>query len=116
MWDCIKCGCRAIAASLGLCPMCRKEREMPKVSAGGPSSRFAKPGETGYIDTAGESADEVQPAVADPSASEPAAQTAPAAPESPQAPPKPVPVPSPAPPRAAKPAEAVSEPSEGPGG
>lgn len=41
MWDCIKCGCMAIAGSLDFCPMCRKEREdMPKATAGGASNGY----------------------------------------------------------------------------
>jgi len=51
MWDCQNCGCRAIAESLALCPVCRKERGMPKAPAGAaPSNAAALPGETGYID------------------------------------------------------------------
>lgn len=35
MWNCQGCGCQAIAASLGSCPMCRKGRDMPKTTVGG---------------------------------------------------------------------------------
>lgn len=35
MWDCPGCGCSAIAGTLTFCPMCFKEREMPKNTVGG---------------------------------------------------------------------------------
>ena len=38
MWDCLLCGCRAIAASLTGCPVCRKGRDMPKGTTGGSSN------------------------------------------------------------------------------
>lgn len=40
MWDCIKCGCMAIAGSLMHCPMCKKEREVPKSTTGGGSNGY----------------------------------------------------------------------------
>jgi hypothetical protein len=50
MWDCLNCGCRAIAASLLACPMCQEERsDMPRATVeGGASNAAAEPGETGY--------------------------------------------------------------------
>lgn len=52
MWDCIKCGCLAIAQDLGFCPQCFKPKEgdMPKGTTGGASNADAEPGEPGYID------------------------------------------------------------------
>jgi hypothetical protein len=52
MWECIKCGCKAIAADLGFCPGCFKPKEddMPKATTGGASNANAEPGEPGYID------------------------------------------------------------------
>jgi hypothetical protein len=37
MWDCIKCGCKAIAHGLGHCPRCFKPKEeaVPKITVGG---------------------------------------------------------------------------------
>lgn len=32
MWDCGACGCLAIAAGVAACPMCGKERCVPKIS------------------------------------------------------------------------------------
>lgn len=32
MWDCVTCGCRAIAHSLGFCPHCFGEKDLPKVA------------------------------------------------------------------------------------
>lgn len=50
LWKCDTCGCQGIAASLTTCPMCGKEREMPKTTAGGgPSNADAQPGEPGYV-------------------------------------------------------------------
>lgn len=44
MWDCPGCGCQAIAQSLGSCPMCRKERTMPKTTAlGGGTNGVREP-------------------------------------------------------------------------
>jgi len=49
MWDC-PCGCMSIAGSLTSCPMCFKEREMPRSVAGAqPSNQNAQPHEPGYI-------------------------------------------------------------------
>lgn len=58
MWDCIKCGVRAIAGTLGFCPGCfePKEDDVPKATSAGASNASAEPGEPGYIDPA---ADEV---------------------------------------------------------
>lgn len=52
MWDCIKCGCLAIAGVLGFCPQCftPKEDNVPKATSGGGSNASAEPGESGYID------------------------------------------------------------------
>jgi hypothetical protein len=52
MWECIKCGCKAIAGALGFCPQCFKSREddVPKATTGGPSNAKAEPGEAGYIE------------------------------------------------------------------
>lgn len=54
MWDCIKCGVKAIAGTLGFCPGCfkPKEDEVPKATSGGASNAAAEPGEPGYIDPA----------------------------------------------------------------
>jgi hypothetical protein len=41
MWTCTHCGCAGIAASLTSCPMCRKEREVPKTSMGGSTNAWA---------------------------------------------------------------------------
>lgn len=52
MWECLKCGCKAIARDLGFCPHCllpREDGEMPKATTGGPSNAKAEPGEPGYI-------------------------------------------------------------------
>jgi hypothetical protein len=39
MWSCEHCGCQAIAHDLRICPMCGKERDVPKITvAGGASS------------------------------------------------------------------------------
>jgi hypothetical protein len=35
MWNCGSCGCKLIAASLMSCPMCFKERDMPRNTVGG---------------------------------------------------------------------------------
>lgn len=48
MWTC-ECGCQAIAGTITNCPMCRREREMPKATTGGASNARALPGEPGYI-------------------------------------------------------------------
>lgn len=40
MWDCSKCGCRCIAASIQVCPMCFKEEKMPNATSGGPSNNW----------------------------------------------------------------------------
>lgn len=57
MWDCPACGCRAIAASLTRCPVveCGKERDMPKVTSGGPSNAW-EPGDAPAADAAVEGA------------------------------------------------------------
>lgn len=42
MWDCPGCGCRCIAASLTNCPMCWKERDVPKATvSSGASNAWA---------------------------------------------------------------------------
>jgi len=42
MWDCPDCGCLRIAASLTFCPMCFRERNMPKATVeGGASNAWA---------------------------------------------------------------------------
>lgn len=42
MWDCTSCGCAGIAASLAACPMCAKERDMPKTTvSSGASNAWA---------------------------------------------------------------------------
>lgn len=41
LWNCIECGCQAIARDLGFCPACfkPKDEEMPKTTVtGGPSN------------------------------------------------------------------------------
>ncbi len=45
MWTCEQCGCQAIAESVLVCPMCGKERDMPKatVSSGGSNAWAAGP-------------------------------------------------------------------------
>jgi outer membrane biosynthesis protein TonB len=51
MWDCLKCGCRAIIVRL--CPQCfePKEDDMPKATVeGGASNASAEPGDPGYIE------------------------------------------------------------------
>jgi hypothetical protein len=35
MWDCLKCGCRAIAHGLTRCPKCKKEADVPKTTVDG---------------------------------------------------------------------------------
>ena len=50
MWECLLCGCQAIAGSLLRCPQCHKEPEMPKATTGGASNANALPGETGYTE------------------------------------------------------------------
>ena len=40
MWDCIECGCRAIAGSLTRCPTCWKERKLPTTTTGGSSNQY----------------------------------------------------------------------------
>ena len=49
MWDCLACGCRAIAASLLGCPVCRTERDMAKATSGGASNAGAQPFESGHV-------------------------------------------------------------------
>lgn len=64
MWDCPACGCQAIAHDLASCPMCGKERQMPKISAqDGPSNRWEEPDQAdtqGAPQTAQEPAGEQQ--------------------------------------------------------
>lgn len=43
MWNCPACGCSAIAGTLTFCPMCFKEREMPKTTTGGGYSNQYEP-------------------------------------------------------------------------
>lgn len=43
MWNCGECGCKNIAASLDVCPMCFKEAPMPKITSAGPSNRWEEP-------------------------------------------------------------------------
>lgn len=98
MWECVKCGCRAIAHDLGWCPHCGEEKEMPRSVTGAvPSHQDALPGEPGYIEP------EIAPAPADASAG--AQEEAAADPEpEPETDPEPEPE-TPAPPKPAKPAE-----------
>jgi hypothetical protein len=58
MWDCIKCGVKAIAGDLGFCPGCFKPKEnnVPRGTTGGASNEKAEPGEPGYIDPGAEEA------------------------------------------------------------
>jgi len=49
MWDCTRCGTGRIAASLTSCPVCRKERDMPRTTSAGTTNASALPGETGYV-------------------------------------------------------------------
>lgn len=91
MWDCVKCGCRRVAASLLRCPVCREERDdMPKTTTGGGSNGW-----------------EPQEGAPEPGAPEADAEAAPepvaAAPEPPQAPVTPEPAPA---------AKAASEPAK----
>jgi hypothetical protein len=48
MWNCA-CGCKAIAASLGSCPVCKEERAMPNTTMAGTTNAKALPGEPGYV-------------------------------------------------------------------
>jgi len=52
MWDCIKCGVKKIAGTIGFCPGCfePKEDDVPKATSGGASNASAESGEPGYID------------------------------------------------------------------
>lgn len=43
MWNCDKCGCKNIAASLDVCPMCFKEASMPRITSSGPSNHWELP-------------------------------------------------------------------------
>lgn len=42
LWDCEHCGCKAIAASLTICPVCREEKGVPKATVAGPSNRWGE--------------------------------------------------------------------------
>lgn len=79
MWDCLKCGCLAIARDLGFCPQCfePKEDDVPKATSAGASNAAALPGEPGYIEPE-------KPAEAN---AEPAADEAEREPEKPAEPP-----------------------------
>ena len=91
MWDCLECLCRAIAASLTRCPVCRKERDMATATTGGASNARALPGETGYV--APEPPDQQEGAGGDAPAEEPGVPEASGttAQEQPPAPPAPDP-------------------------
>lgn len=54
MWDCQNegCGCKGIAADLPACPMCWKERDMPKITVAGASNAGAGPGGPGHVPAA----------------------------------------------------------------
>lgn len=73
MWNCENCGCQAIAGSLGFCPACFKERDMPKNTVEGgytnqalgtpedaPGVQGTEPGEDLGEDTPEEKAAEVE--------------------------------------------------------
>lgn len=40
LWECEHCGSKGIAASLEYCPVCRKEKDLPKVTSGGASNAW----------------------------------------------------------------------------
>ena len=106
-WTCGSCGCQAIAYDLAVCPMCGKEREMPKITNSGPSNADALPGEAGYTEP--EEPEAGEPAPGEPETSGPAP-----VPETPVEQAGPEPAPAPAPPAAAAapapPAPAAAKP------
>ena len=67
MWDCVKCRCQAIAASLLHCPVCREERDVPKTTANdGASNGWAEPEPEAVAPEAAEPEPELEPEVAAP--------------------------------------------------
>jgi hypothetical protein len=88
MWDCLKCGCLAIAHDLGFCPKCftPKEGDMPKGTTGGSSNASAEPFESGYIALEEQPETDPDPETETPDEPEKAPESEPAAPAAPAAP------------------------------
>lgn len=65
MWECLLCGCRAIAESVEKCPMCEKEKPVPTTTTAGPSNAWEPPAEPepGAVVDAAEPVQEEEPVV-----------------------------------------------------